>query len=149
VETTGHSSFGGDSAAGVPDPGRQRLAAQTLRSIRCQSRVQRDFKCQLTIQGMSQAYCPVLLLLIMFNTIENTSLEIESNSRLLIWALFTIALRKRNSLYRKSRTTESDTYFSSAVFRGNSDGSLMKAGSEFQASCDRRMMFLRSVSTRL
>jgi hypothetical protein len=103
---------------------------------------------RLTIHGISHAYSPVLLLWIRFNTIKKTSLAIESNSRLLIWALLTIALCKRNSLYRKPSMMLSDTYFSKGVFRGNSDASLMKVGSEFQASCDRRMMFLGSVSAK-
>jgi succinate-acetate transporter protein len=52
----------------------------------------------LTTHGMSYAYCPRLLWWSIFNTMEKTSLETEINSRLLIWALFTIALCKRNSL---------------------------------------------------
>lgn len=58
----------------------------------------RLFPSNLTIHGMSHAYCPLLLWWSIFSTMEKTSFETEINSRLLIWALFTIALCKRNSL---------------------------------------------------
>lgn len=144
------ASFGGDAGVKARDRGRQRLATQIVRPISGSSRVHTNHfsNIRLTIHGKSHAYSPLLLLRIRLSTIGNTSLATESNSRLLIWALFTIALCKRNSLYRKPSTTESDTYFSKGVFRGNAVASLMYMGSEFQASCDRRMMFLGCISAR-
>lgn len=141
------ASFGGDTAVGARDRGHQRLATQILRPVHRLSGVHwSSFQNKLTIHGKSHAYSPLLLLWIRFITIEKTSLAMESNSRLLIWTFFATALCKRNSLYRNPSTTESDTYFSKGVFRGNAIASLMKTGSELQASCDRRMMFLGSVS---
>lgn len=147
-----HFSSGGDSGAGVRGRGRRRPAEQTVQpTSKSVSMVHANLlDDRHTSHGISHAYSPVLLLCTRFNTTRKTSLATDNNSPLsLIWALFTIALCNKNSLYRNPRMMVSDTYFSKGFFRGNSDGSLMKLGSEFQASCDRRKMFLSSVSTKV